>query len=444
MSQTYSPVPRATRLTRVVLLGVWVVLTLVALSFVLSFGSNAPYADEWEFVPAALGREPALPWLWQQHNEHRLPLPRAIFLGLFRLTHDFRSGMVLQVAMLSLTALWLMRLAEKLRGAPHWADVFFPVSLLHLGHWENFLMGYQICFVLFCVLATAMGVVALRTTPANAFRSGVAAGVLAFLAALTGGSGLVLALPVAAWLAYLAVGLWRDERKGKSVALLALALLPLAYLAAYFVDYHRPAHHPKPGDGGLEGIVRVTGQTLAMAPGIGLSLVWQIVMCVMVVVGGWTIGLLRKSDNRPAAWGLIAVAAGVTGVALAIGVGRGGFGGDMGLWSRYSLLTWPLLGVAYLVWLQYGTARPWERRWVPMLLCAATALAFPGNVVTGIVVGTQVKETLSAVEADAARGLPPEEIVKKFANTTQANQEERAVRALPMLREAGIGRFAGK
>ena len=48
-----------------------------------------------------VGREPVLPWLWAQHNEHRLPLPRAVFLTMFRVTHDFRTGMNLQVAMLS-------------------------------------------------------------------------------------------------------------------------------------------------------------------------------------------------------------------------------------------------------------------------------------------------------------------------------------------------------
>ena len=64
-------------------------------------GTNAPYADEWEFVPALVGAEPALPWLWQQHNEHRMVLPRAVYLLLFKLTHDFRAGMLVQVAMLS-------------------------------------------------------------------------------------------------------------------------------------------------------------------------------------------------------------------------------------------------------------------------------------------------------------------------------------------------------
>ena len=74
----------------------------------------------------------------------------------------------------------------------------------------------------------------------------------------------------------------------------------------------------------------------------------------------------------------------------------------------------------------------------------AAALAFPGNVVTGMAVGMQVRGTLSAVEDETAAGVPPEQVVRLFKDSTQANQEERAVRALPMLREARIGRFAGK
>jgi hypothetical protein len=449
MSQTYSPPARATRLTRFILLVGWAAFTLVALSFVGVFGSNAPYADEWEFVPALLGKEPALPWLWEQHNEHRMPLPRAVVLGYFRLTHDFRTGMYLQVLMMSGLALWLMRLAEALRGAPHWADAFFPISLLHLGHWENFLMGYQVCFALVCVLATAVGVVALRTTRENAGRMGVAAGVLAWLLCLTNGSGMTVAVPVCAWLAWLG---WKGDQDSKaqrrsSLGLkrwmfVALAVAPLLYFAAYFTGYHRPAHHTAPGSGGVVGIAAVTGQTLGMAFGIGLSAAWPVVATAMLGVGLWTLRVVWKNAERPAAVGLTAVVAGVAGVALAIGVGRGGMGENMGIWSRYAFLTWPLLALAYLAWVKFGSA--WGKRWIPMLLCAAAALGFAGNTITGMVVGMQVKATLSAVEDASRNGWPPEEIVLLFKDSTQANQEERAVRAIPMLRDARIGRFAGK
>jgi hypothetical protein len=50
---------------------------------------------------------------------------------------------------LSTLSLALMRLRRPAPRPPDWADAFFPVSLLHLGHWENFIMGYQICFALF-------------------------------------------------------------------------------------------------------------------------------------------------------------------------------------------------------------------------------------------------------------------------------------------------------
>ena len=158
----------------------------------------------------------------------------------------------------------------------------------------------------------------------------------------------------------------------------------------------------------------------------------------MLLLGVGTLRIL-KSEERPAALGLVAVVAGVAGVALAIGVGRGGFDTDrpMGLWSRYAFLTWPLVGLAYLVWVKRGS------RNVPMALCLVAALAFTGNMLTGIQVGMQVRETLEDIERDSARGTPPEEIVLRFKGTTQAGQEERAVRAIPMLRAARIGRFAG-
>src|SRR5438067_12856491 len=131
------------RLTGWLLLGVWAALTAAALGFVLTFGTNTPYADEWEFVPALTGHERVLPWLWAQHNEHRLPLPRLIYYMLFQIAHDFRAGALLQIALLSGTSLVLMSLAARLRGRPYWTDVFFPVSLVHVGHWENLLIGYN-------------------------------------------------------------------------------------------------------------------------------------------------------------------------------------------------------------------------------------------------------------------------------------------------------------
>ncbi|MBX9581429.1 MAG: hypothetical protein K2X87_14095, partial [Gemmataceae bacterium] len=142
-------------------------------------------------------------------------------------------------------------------------------------------------------------------------------------------------------------------------------------------------------------------------------------------------------EPAPAATGTAAVVAGVLGIALATGVGRAGFNDGMGLWARYALLTWPLLGVVYLFWASRG-------RWVPLALVTATALAFPANTAVGLGAGSNVRGVLADIEADARAGVPADEIVERFAGTMQDGQQERGLVGVPMLRDAGIGAYAGK
>jgi hypothetical protein len=449
MSQEYPPPPPATSHRRsshrgatLLLLAAWAALTAAALGFVFALGTNSPNADEWEFVPAVTGHEPLVPWLWAQHNEHRLPLPRLIYYTLFRLTHDFRAGMVVQVSLLSALALGLMRLAARLRGRPHWADLFFPLSLLHVGHWENLLLGYNICFALILTLETAIGLVAMFTERETLFRSGFAAGVLAALLALCGGGGVVTSLPVAAWVAYLALLLGLNGAKLRAAVLLALAAFPAVYLAIYLDGYHRPPHH-EPLEYGFT-VIKVTGEVLAMAFGHGVAKSWVVAIAGILLLGLATLAALavelKSPLLRPRAVGLVAIIAGIVGVALVVGMGRAFISPKAGIASRYAYITWPLLGLAFVYWTRRGG---WGGKWVPAALCVAAALAFPGNMATGVHQGSAIRSVLSVVTAEAHAGLPPEQIVRHFKDSFQAYQEERAVRAIPMLREAKVGAFAG-
>ncbi len=227
----------------------------------------------------------------------------------------------------------------------------------------------------------------------------------------------------------------------EALLLLALAVLPLAYLGVYFQGYHKPEHHSPPSSDPV-AVVRVGGQVLAVSLGMGLSAVWWAVFAGVFALGGLTTALLvrqwKEPDARLSVAGLLAVAAGVTGVALAIGVGRGDMGPHMGLWSRYSLLTWPLLAAAYLVWVKLG------RKWVPIALCVAAAVAFPGNTGTGMVNGAKVAGDYAGLAAQAEAGLTAEQIVggTPFVESHHAGQTERARRAIPLLRRDRIGIFA--
>ena len=75
-------------------------MVLAAMLFIRKFAVNLPYFDEFEMVPAMTGhRSISLQWLWSQHREHRLFLPRLILLGLYRISNnDFRTGMYLNAA----------------------------------------------------------------------------------------------------------------------------------------------------------------------------------------------------------------------------------------------------------------------------------------------------------------------------------------------------------
>ena len=146
----------------ILLLAVWGVMTLAAVAFVFTCAQTPRPRTNGDSLASCSGKSPrdrgsgpsttctACPW-------------RDFSTTQFRLTHDFRAGMLLQIAMVSALCLGLMRLAANLRGRHDWADLFFPISLLHVGHWENYLLGYQIRFTLFLVFASGLVAVALRT-----------------------------------------------------------------------------------------------------------------------------------------------------------------------------------------------------------------------------------------------------------------------------------------
>ncbi len=78
---------------------IWLIMLFIALACVHRYGRNIPLAEDWLMVAPLTGNEPDLVgWLWRQNAEHRIPLPKIIYLFLLKITHgDFRAGMVFNV-----------------------------------------------------------------------------------------------------------------------------------------------------------------------------------------------------------------------------------------------------------------------------------------------------------------------------------------------------------
>ena len=131
------------RIPLAIVLLTWLAMTVAALGFVARYGSNVPSWDEWDMVPTMVGVQPVtLEWLWSQHNEHRIPVPRLVMLGLFRaFGNDVRVLMVFNVLAMAASALGLILAVRRLRGRTTLADAFFPILLLNWAHSVNFIWG---------------------------------------------------------------------------------------------------------------------------------------------------------------------------------------------------------------------------------------------------------------------------------------------------------------
>ncbi len=133
----------------------------IALYMVLVCYSSLPWSDGWTQVfVAARGENPfSLRWLWQQHNEHRLPIPKlflALDLRLFGARQELLLAAIFTIQLLHLWLLsWSMRALGGWRG-PLWRTgvglaafcMFCPTQ------WENLIWGFQTCFVLPGLFAT--------------------------------------------------------------------------------------------------------------------------------------------------------------------------------------------------------------------------------------------------------------------------------------------------
>jgi hypothetical protein len=336
-------------------------MLLAALSFVQRYGINLPVSDDWPYVPYVTGEQPVTAQLlWEQHNEHRIPVPKVLYLALSRLTHcDYRAGMVLNVAALGALAFSMIRVASRLRGSMSYTDAFFPLVLLQLGQLENLLCSFQVVFVMSVILASIFLLIIVNHPTRLGLRSSVLAGTCLFLLPLCGGQGLILVPPLALWLGVtgLLSAFGRTHDRRPSVVMMASSILSILIIAFYFRGYHQPSHHPAPLSTSAWLGTSLEFMTASFGPKTSLfwpHAAWGLIGLLLI-----TGGLLMKTLwSCPQAWfravGLMTFLGAMASLSLAIGWGRSAFGQGIGFTSRYVTLAVPLLCCVYFIWEIYG------------------------------------------------------------------------------------------
>lgn len=233
--------------------GLWGGLLLINLVAVGIFGHNIPLAEGWTMVAPLTGNEPDFwQWLWSQNNEHRLPVPRLIFLGLLKLSNgDFRVGMVYNVLVLAGMAAASMLVIRRIRhGKTHLADGVFPLALMHWGHWPNLFWSWQLSFVTPIALIYASFLTLLQIPTLSTVWAALVMGVSALLLPLCGGIGLIFMPFFTIWLTYCGYWNWQNRQSRLGLLLWGFTLGAIAISGLYFVGYEKPYWNPpSPGIG---------------------------------------------------------------------------------------------------------------------------------------------------------------------------------------------------
>lgn len=461
----------------VVAWGAWAVLTAGALGLVALYGSNVPYYDDWDIVDRITGTQPVTPdWLWELHNSHRLPAPKILVLGLFKLSGvDFRSEMVVSVAALSALAAALIGTARRVRGWTSFTDAFFPLLLLNWGLWKVLLWGWQMHVILPVALAGVPLLVMARQPAAPPLRLTLLAWVCIVLLPLCAAHGLAFVPALAVWLVYLAWVYWNAPHPRRRLR--GLLVGGLAVLASLPVPLHYLVQYEKE-DMVLEFSLRAAAATavkfltlgfgpvaetlwplsgiavLGLLGGAGLILAWNVLRPAAAGVAPAARAKAprrepRSPGGRPRAVGLLLFLGGLASLAVGFGLGRSYRGNLLTpYWvAHYRAFPLPTFYFLYLAWAVYGPGRL-LRVLVPGLLCAFQLLILPLDTYHGWQQARDMRREMAAFEQDLVRGEPVLALVSRHANglcPTQTQYTTRIqtdlARRLRDLREARIGIF---
>jgi hypothetical protein len=396
--------------------GIWVAMVMAAAGYVIHFGSNVPYWDDWNMVDVVTGAQPVtLQWLWSPYGGHRIPLPRLVLLTLYRLSGtDFRAGMYFNVALLAGTSAVLIWASARMRGGKvSAADAVFPLLLLHWGHFENLLWSWQVGFV----LAVAMTGMALAIIAAYGLapipKVGVIlASLVIVLLPISDVPGLVYAPALAAWIAATGVVACCDHRRGYAALLWAGALLTWALVIVYFQGY---SHKPLAMSVTQWRAVLLTALGF-VAGGLGpvgrqlwppvLRVLPAAVLLTTFAAMGWAAARSDQSPFRSRAMLLFFI--GAACLVAALGLGRTGTPAWVG---RYFLLAALIWCAAFLAWPLCLNPRV---AWIAQVAMVAVLIGIaPWNFHAGLLYARDYHSRMEQFRTDLLSGMSPGQLVAR-------------------------------
>src|SRR5918993_707670 len=414
--------PQSDKTARLIVWTVWAGMLALLLWSYLPISSPIPLAEDWYTVPFVTGQPVDLgAWLWEQNNEHRMPVARLLLLGALKASGgDYRAGGLLNMALLAAGAAGLILFVRHLRGGrSDVGDAFIPLTLLHFGHSVDVLFPFQITFVLSLGLIMILGCTLFLPT-SLASRTGAAAGGGALmLLPLSGFIGLLFVPALAAYVFYAGWSCRTGSRgwplRRSTGAWLMLASVVTVVLAAlYFVGYQHPWWNP--ANPGIIPSAKVVLKVLSLGFGAAPYFWWApAILTAVVFLFASFVEALRRVEwagpRRDQALGAVLFFSIAIAFAAAAGWGRAGYVPTAGIPLRYVSLVLPAFLAAYFTWVASRSAiAPAITRGLALILL----ILLPINTVAGHrQFADWYHEGMTKLEADLEAGVPIDELAAR-------------------------------
>jgi hypothetical protein len=441
----------ADRTARAVVWLVWTGMLALLLWSYLPIASRVPLAEDWYTVPLLTGQPVSLSsWLWEQNNEHRMPVARLLLLAVLKVAGgDYRAGGLLNMALLAGGAAGLILFARHLRGGmTDVADAFFPLTLLHFCHSVDVLFPFQITFVLSLAFIIVVGCTLYLPRSVSSASAAAVAGIALLFLPLSGFIGLLFVPPMAAYIAWAGwccrsgTHGWPETRRVGSW-LLSASTGALVLGAPYFVGYEHPWWNP--ANPGIVPSIKVILKMLSLGFGAAPFFLWMPGVAgavLFLTASSWVAAraLMQKGRQRKRAIGRALFLGTSLGFAAAVGWGRAGYAPDIGIPLRYVSIALPAFVAGYLTWV-ISPSR--ASRMIQRALAVTLLILVPINTIAGHrMFADWYHEGMSSFEGEVRRGIPIDELAKRHNRfLVHWWTPDELARHMRMLQAAGIPPF---
>jgi hypothetical protein len=317
------------------------VILAIFLAVVYPNSKPFPWTDDWTFLFASsMSWGDFVGWLFAQHNDHRIPIVKAVQYAILANTgFDFRVTILLNACIVLGAAAMLFDVCRRYRGSWHFGDLIAPLIIANLG-FGAFGWGFAMQFALNVALGIAFVWLAMAGRLGLAYAALVAN-------ALTGLSGIVITTVVCLVMLRVSLSLKQMTRRKFEVA------MPLGVLAFSVLLWL--CWSPSPASGG-PSFSNVIGYLYGLSKS---SLVvnafhgeaWKsAALTALVAVGLWfaVTGLRRSPPETENPVYALFVA--LLAICVAVAVGRSQHSPwTPGLEMHYGYLVSPLPILAWLV-----------------------------------------------------------------------------------------------